>query len=142
MKHFLSLSLMDFKSLISGWGQPEYRAAQIYDWIYKKGALSPSGMSNLPGSLRERLKSDLDFNLPSVEKEISSAEDNSTKILFKNAAGDFFESVIIRHKDRTTLCVSTQIGCRLGCRFCLTGNMGFKGNLGVHEILSQVVLAG
>lgn len=139
-RHFLSLSVEDFQILMKELGQPTFRAKQIIEWIYLKKVSSPDEMSNIPQKLRENLKEHLDFFLPKIVSTQES-KDQTTKILFETKSQEQFETVIIRYADRTSLCVSTQLGCKLGCKFCMTGKMGFKRNLKSEEILSQFLIA-
>ena len=139
-QHFLDLDRQGYTDLMKEWGQPKFRGGQIADWIYKKNVRSPEDMSNLSKSLREQLFLKLDWSLPEIVSEISS-EDGSTKLLLRNSEGRSIETVILRYENRTSLCVSSQVGCKLACDFCQTGKLGFVSHLKKHEILAQLYLA-
>ena len=130
-----------FKSL----GEPAYRVAQLLDWLYVRRAASWDAMTNLPKALREKLRAQ--FSLQTLElARKQGAEDTTQKFLWKLADGQFIESVLIpanpalygEASDRHTLCISTQVGCAYGCKFCASGLDGWKRNLGVHEIVEQI----
>ena len=139
-QHFLSLNRQEYIKLLQDWGHPKFRGGQIADWIYKKNVRSPEDMTNLSKGLREELFLKLDWHLPEVVSTISS-KDGSTKLLLKNKEGRSIETVILRYDGRTSLCVSSQVGCKLACDFCQTGKLGFVANLKKHEILAQLYLA-
>lgn len=137
--NFKELSVEELFNWVKEKGLEKYRAEQLLYWLYKKPAKTFSEMSNLPAALRKELEENFSlFSLKEVET-IKSA-DQTEKKLFITEDGEFVESVIIPDKDRLTLCISTQIGCRMGCRFCLTGYQGFKRNLRTCEILDQILL--
>ena len=139
-RHFLSLSRQEYVELLQSWGHPKFRGGQVADWIFKKNVRSPEDMSNLSKTLRDELFTKLDWQLPEVQSQISS-EDGSTKFLLRNAEGRSIETVILRYENRTSLCVSSQVGCKLACDFCQTGKLGFVAHLQKHEILAQLYLA-
>jgi 23S rRNA (adenine2503-C2)-methyltransferase len=129
-------------------GQPAFRAGQILDWIWKKKAASVEAMSNLPGGLREKLASS--FRLHALEHSTTQGSGDTTrKFLFKLHDGRYVESVLIpanpalygERSDRRTLCVSSQVGCAYGCKFCASGLAGFNRNLEAAEIAGQVLMA-
>ncbi len=135
LANLTSLQLIDFAE---GLGLSAYRGRQIFAWLYRPGILDFSQMTDLAKDLRETLASSASFNWP----EISHAErsrDGSVKYGFKLADSKYIESVLIPEGDRNTLCVSSQVGCAMGCGFCLTGSMGFQRNLTPGEIVGQVV---
>ena len=115
-----------------------YRTNQILFWLYKKPVTKFSEMTTLSKDLRKKLESS--FELWSLkETEVLTSSDGTKKWLFLTKDGDFVESVLIPDRDRETLCISTQIGCRMGCKFCLTGSQGFKRNLKKSEIIDQIL---
>ena len=119
-------------------GEKPFRAGQIFQWIYQKNAWSFDSMSNLPQSLRERLKKDFLLAPNTIfKKEISS--DGTTKFLFDLADREKIESVLIPTEKRTTACISTQSGCKFGCKFCASGIGGWSRNLTCAEIVTQVL---
>lgn len=128
------------------WGEPVYRVNQLLDWLYQRRSTAWDGMTNLPRSLRERLGAEFTLEtLQLVRKQ--GAQDTTQKFLWRLADGSLIESVLIpanpalygEASDRHTLCISTQVGCAYGCRFCASGLEGWKRNLGVHEIVEQIL---
>lgn len=121
-------------------GEKRYRAVQLFRWIHQKGAANFDDMSDLAKSLREKLKLLAQIKAPTVlSQHISS--DGTIKWLFDVGAGDAVEAVFIPEEDRGTLCVSSQAGCAMGCRFCSTGHQGFSRNLKTGEIIGQLWFA-
>ena len=119
-------------------GLPSYAGKQLAQWIYARRVRSFDEMTNISKAGREKLKEmyDLGVVLPSACQESS---DGTRKYLFPVGEGNAVEAVMIPDDDRKTLCVSSQAGCRMGCRFCMTGRKGFHGNLSVSLILSQFI---
>ncbi len=121
-------------------GEKRFRAVQLFRWIHQKGASDFDAMTDLAKSLREKLKTcAMVAPLPVVSQHASS--DGSIKWLFDVGAGDAVEAVFIPESDRGTLCISSQAGCAVGCRFCSTGHQGFSRNLTAGEIVSQLWFA-
>jgi len=121
-------------------GEKRFRATQLFRWIHQKGASQFDDMTDLAKSLREKLKTSAHIQAPSViSQHISS--DGTIKWLFDVGGGNAIESVFIPEDDRGTLCVSSQAGCAVGCRFCSTGHQGFSRNLTVGEIIGQLWFA-
>ncbi|MBN2408187.1 MAG: 23S rRNA (adenine(2503)-C(2))-methyltransferase RlmN [Candidatus Aminicenantes bacterium] len=137
-KDIQDLTLDELRTELEGWGEPAYRAMQIFEWIYKKGARSFDAMTDLPKSLREELEDH--FRLSSLElAEGLRSADGTQKYLFRLADGAFIETVLIPSGTRRTLCLSTQVGCKFGCVFCASGREGFKRNLSSSEIVGQIL---
>ncbi len=136
-KHLLGLTLDELKDVALECGLPKFAAKQMADWLYKKRVLSIEEMTNLSLADRNLLseKYDVGRSLP-VEDQRSI--DGTVKYLFKTDAGKFIESVMIPEDERATLCVSSQVGCKMNCLFCMTGKQGFNGHLSANEILNQV----
>jgi 23S rRNA (adenine2503-C2)-methyltransferase len=121
-------------------GEKRFRATQLFRWIHQKGAAQFDDMSDLAKSLREKLKTTAHIQAPPVlQQHISS--DGSIKWLFDVGGGNAIETVFIPEDDRGTLCVSSQAGCAVGCRFCSTGHQGFSRNLTAGEIVGQLWFA-
>jgi 23S rRNA (adenine2503-C2)-methyltransferase len=121
-------------------GHPAYRRRQLEDWLFGKWAISTEELLNLPKKLREQI--DADFTVFSVaQEETEVAGDETTKFLLRLGDGETIESVIIPTRHRETVCISTQVGCPVGCVFCATGRQGFVRNLSPGEILDQVIFA-
>jgi 23S rRNA (adenine2503-C2)-methyltransferase len=135
-----NFDLEEIRNFLKDLGEPPYRGDQVYHWITCKAAISFDEMSNLPKILREKLDKTFSLSLPE-SVELQRDEEGTTKFALKLEDGEIIESVLIPERDHFTLCVSTQVGCALGCTFCLTAKSGFKRNLKVYEIISQVVLA-
>ncbi|MFW7380455.1 MAG: 23S rRNA (adenine(2503)-C(2))-methyltransferase RlmN [Oligoflexus sp.] len=138
--HILSLSHQDIADQLSSWGQPRFRAPQIMDWIYHKFVTDLDKMSNLPKALRNLMQEHLDWQMPQIINKLDAA-DGSSKLLLRNQRGFLMETVILRYENRTSLCVSSQVGCKLACSFCQTGKLGFVSHLTKADILSQLLLA-
>ena len=139
MNDICDFSLKMLQKWMSEQGIPVFRAAQIFDWIYKKGALSFDEMTNLGKDFRAKLKES--FLFPSIKliKTIDSSDGETTKFLWELKDGKRVESVLIRSRERRTVCVSCQVGCPARCAFCASGKEGLKRNLSVAEINEQVL---
>jgi 23S rRNA (adenine2503-C2)-methyltransferase len=121
-------------------GEPAFRGGQVFNWIYNHLVTDFSDMKNLPKSLRAKLSEDTIIKtLGYVDSEVS-ASTGTKKFIFETGELNKIESVIIPEENRTTLCISTQIGCPLDCKFCATGLMGYKKNLSAGEIFDQYML--
>lgn len=115
---------------------PSYTATQIAHWLYKKDITSIEEMSNISKSIRAFLNDNYDFGLVEATK-VEESTDGTKKYLFPTSENKFIEAAYIPERNRNTLCVSTQVGCKMGCLFCMTGKQGFQGNLTAGEILNQ-----
>mgnify|MGYP000321373270 CR=1 FL=1 len=141
----LDLTYPELRRLILEMGEPEYRAAQLSGWIYHKFVSSYAEMCNLPQQLRERLQAQTAFLTLEALEERLTADGRTSKILFRLRDGRTVESTFMIYdstgfsRERRTVCVSTQAGCALGCRFCATGQQGFERNLFPGEILEQIL---
>jgi 23S rRNA (adenine2503-C2)-methyltransferase len=132
------MSLDELKSLLRHFGEAPYRAEQIFDGIYKQRWCDWNQFSNLPKRLRAELSSEVRIEWPEIEKSIVSS-DSSVKHTLKLADGNEIECVYIPYENRATLCISSQVGCAMGCIFCATGVMGIKRNLTAAEMVGQVM---
>ena len=121
-------------------GGKKYSAKQIWSWMYKKLLTDPGSMSDLPVTLRNYLSSEFCILPLEIESSVKSA-DGTEKLLVRLYDDNFVECVIIPEKDRVTLCISSQAGCRFNCSFCATGKSGFKRDLEASEIVGQVIAA-
>lgn len=124
---------------LNSWGEPPYRAKQIWQGLYQRFYNSPSQFTNLPKSLREKMADELDFIGIEPIRYLDSSDKQTRKTLFKLHDGHVIEAVLMRYDKRRTLCISTQAGCAMGCVFCATGQMGFKRHLSSGEIVAQVM---
>ena len=133
------LTYDDLEALLNEWGEPEYRAEQLYGWLYERRALHVDEMTNLPKDLRQQLKDHTSLGLLELATgQISS--DGTRKRLYRLQDGQLIESVLMTYDDkRRTACISSQAGCAMGCVFCATGQMGFARNLTATEIFEQVM---
>jgi len=129
----------DFEQLLGELGEKRYKARQLASWIYARGASDFSEMTELSRDLREKLSRIATINGVQLEKRQVSQKDLSEKFLFKMSDGEKVETVLMWEADRVTACVSTQVGCPLGCTFCATGQMGCKRNLTAGEIVDQII---
>lgn len=136
MTDIQSMTLSELESYIVSQGEPKFRAKQIFGWLYK-GA-DYDGMLNVPLSLREKLKKNAPIHrLEPVKIQVS--QDGTRKYLFRLSDGYTVESVYMTYEHGTTVCVSSQVGCRMGCAFCATGVHGFVRNLEPYEMLGQLI---
>jgi len=119
-------------------GYPAFRGRQIADWLYKKGVRDLDAMTNLPAAMLERLKVEASIGRSDVLKQSRSA-DGTTKFLLRLVDGETIESVLLPYPDRTSVCVSSQVGCAVGCLFCATAECGLVRNLKAGEIVDQVL---
>jgi 23S rRNA (adenine2503-C2)-methyltransferase len=132
-------SLAELGGFISRTGEKPYRASQVYDWLWKKGAREFRSMTSLSAGIRENLAAEFSFPTasPDVQQESS---DGTVKTAFRLHDGLRVEGVLIPAAGRTTACISSQVGCPLGCTFCATGMIGFTRNLSRGEIFDQVFI--
>jgi 23S rRNA (adenine2503-C2)-methyltransferase len=136
-----NLTLAELEEILNSWSQPHYRARQIFAWVYKKRIEDFDFMSDLSQDLRERLKKTFNIGkLRPLKQDVS--EDGTRKFLFELEDGNRIETVFIPVGPRRTLCLSTQVGCRFSCRFCLSGLGGFIRNLSPAEIIGQLLQTG
>jgi 23S rRNA (adenine2503-C2)-methyltransferase len=138
--YFLDFDLHDWEKWAVENGFPKFRAQQIHDWIFKKFAVSLDEFTNIPKDLKDLLAQSFEFYLPEIDTALKSI-DQSVKFLLKTPDHFFIESVLMPLESRVTLCISSQVGCKMACTFCQTGKMGLARNLSSGEILSQILLA-
>src|SRR4051794_40890973 len=137
----MDLDLLD--STLAGSGEPRFRARQVWEWA-ARGASGYEHMTNIPAALRERLAREVPYSSLSLQQEARAA-DGTVKALFHTADGRAVEAVLMRYRDRPgrrgrrSICVSSQSGCPLTCRFCATGSMRFARNLSASEIVDQAL---
>ncbi len=140
MQNFFELTLHELENAIGAIGNEKFRARQLYKWIYNKGILDFHEMTNISKSLRLVFKDMFHTGLPEI-KDVLHSQDGTIKFGITTSDGRIMESVLIPEKDRNTLCISSQIGCRMGCKFCVTGKIGFVRNLTTAEIIGQIMTA-
>ncbi|MEK7440272.1 MAG: 23S rRNA (adenine(2503)-C(2))-methyltransferase RlmN [Chloroflexota bacterium] len=139
MLSLFELSLTDLTSVLKEWGEPPFRAKQIWGWTYQRLAGSFDDMSDLPKNLRARLNAEIQFTRLTPVINQTSKDKSTNKILFALSDQHKIESVLMHYRDRHTTCISTQAGCAMGCVFCATGQMGFDRHLSAGEIVEQVM---
>jgi 23S rRNA (adenine2503-C2)-methyltransferase len=141
-----SLQLTELQEKLGALVEPAYRATQVADWLYKKRVTTIDGMTDLPRALREKLSRE--FTLGQFETvRVLGSKDTTRKFLFRLSDGSLIESVLIpaspalygERSDRRTICISTQVGCAYGCKFCASGLDGFSRNLTPDEIVDQII---
>ena len=128
----------ELKEIVSGLGMPAFTAKQLANWMYKKRVFSIEEMTNISAKNRELLIEKYQVGR-TVPVQAVESTDGTKKYLFKTEGGHFIESVYIPDEDRSTLCVSSQVGCKMGCAFCMTGKQGFIAQLTAAEILNQIM---
>lgn len=132
------LAFPDLQALVISWGEPAYRARQIRKWLYQALADNPAQMTDLPDKLRQRLGSAALTTLRLLARQ-ESPDRETEKALLELRDGQTIESVLMHYEARQTVCVSTQVGCPVGCPFCATGLSGYVRNLTSGEIVDQVL---
>jgi 23S rRNA (adenine2503-C2)-methyltransferase len=135
----LNLSQPELTALLTGWGEPAYRATQVEGWLYQNFVDDVGQMTNLPQKLRQRLAEETVLNPLTPLVSIDSTDGQTQKTLFALPDGREIEAVLMRYDKRRTLCISTQVGCAMACPFCATGQIGFMRNLSAGEIVAQVL---
>lgn len=139
LPHIFGFSPDAIKSRLSEWGEPRFRAQQLCEWIFTARQWQPEAMLNLSKSLRHRLAAEWRWDMLPLDSKLDGA-DGSTKLLFRSQRG-LVESVILRYPGRVSLCLSSQVGCRLACSFCQTGKLGIVRDLETWEIVAQYAAA-
>lgn len=140
MNNILDFNLDKLKQWMRENKESEFRAKQIFDWIYKN-IWDFDQMINIPKGTRDKLKNSFYIGIPEVVQSFKSKLDDTSKILYKYSDGNIIEAVIMKYKHGNSICVSTQIGCRMGCKFCASTIEGIVRNLSSGEILAQVLKA-
>ena len=130
-------TLTELQELVLELGLPKFTAKQIADWLYKKEVSSIDEMTNLSKQTRKILSEKYGFGLIDPT-QVQQSADGTKKYLFPTTHGQFIETAMIPDKDRKTVCVSSQVGCKMGCLFCMTGKQGFQGQLTANEIINQI----
>lgn len=139
MKLIYDLDYPELESILADWNVSAYRAKQVWQGLYRSYWNSPDQFSNLPSVLRKRLAEDYQFDAITPASIITSEDGETVKTLFRLHDERAIESVLMRYRERNTLCISTQAGCAMGCVFCATGQMGFRRHLSSGEIVAQVM---
>lgn len=135
-----SMTLDELTEFVTENGFPKFRAKQIYDWLYKN-VTDFDNMRNIPADLKAFLKSSSYISVANIEKKLVSRYDKTVKYLFSFNDGECIESVVMSYKHGYSICISTQVGCKMGCTFCATGKSGFSRCLAPSEMLGQIEAA-
>ena len=133
-----SMTLLELGALLKEMGQPAFRAKQVYTWLHR-GVRSYEEMTNLPKSLREELEARYPFHTPQVLRKQESKKDGTIKYLWQLSDGNCVETVLMRYHYGNTVCISTEVGCRMGCAFCASTLGGLVRRLEPFEMLDQVL---
>ncbi len=134
----LSMTQKEWEEILKQWGEPTFRAKQIFDWLHKKHITEIEDMTNISKNLREKLKQYGVISGVKQVKKLVSQIDGTIKYLFEIEGGLVIESVLMRYHYGNTACISTQAGCRMGCRFCASTIDGIERNLTAGEMLAQI----
>ena len=134
----LSLSLAELESCMKEMGQPKFRAKQIFSWLHQKQVTSFAEMTSLSLQLREKLQEKFCINRLNIARRLASSIDDTVKYLYELSDGNFVETVLMEYHHGKSLCISTQVGCRMGCQFCASTIAGFVRNLTPAEMLLQI----
>lgn len=140
MINILDCTIEDLKLWLKENGEKDFRSKQIMEWVYK-GANTFDEMKNLPKSLIEKMKESMYIYYPEVLEELTSSIDGTKKLLLRLNDGNIVECVIMKYKHGNSICVSTQVGCRMGCKFCASTIEGMVRNLSSGEILGQIMIS-
>ena len=133
------MNLNELQALLLTWGEPRFRARQLWGWLYSRLETDSEAMVNLPVALRKRLDEQAILRPFALASELESKDGQTKKVLLSARDGALVEAVLMRYERRNTVCVSTQVGCPIGCAFCATGQNGFERNLSAGEISGQVL---
>ncbi|MBR5040367.1 MAG: 23S rRNA (adenine(2503)-C(2))-methyltransferase RlmN [Clostridiales bacterium] len=140
-KFVLDLNLSDWEVYMKEKSYPKFRALQVFSW-YSKGVLDMTKMSNVPQEIKNAIREDFITDSMSIEKHLVSEIDGTQKFVFRLYDGHCVETVLMRYKTGLSICISSQAGCKMGCRFCASAHAGFGRSLTRGEMLGQVLLAG
>lgn len=141
MKNILDFNLEDLKLWMEENGEGKFRAKQIFEWIYKKGVFNFDDMTNISKNTKDKLRSYFYIGVPEIADKYISNIDGTQKFLFQYKDGNIIESVIMKYKHGNSICVSTQVGCKMGCKFCASTIGGIVRNLTYGEIAGQILKA-
>jgi len=140
MTNLIDLTFHELEALVVSLGEPPYRARQVWQWLWQKACRDIAAMTDVSKGLRARLAGVAGISWPTVAA-VRESSDGTVKFLLSLADGESVECVLIPEKDHYTACLSTQVGCAMGCGFCATGMLGFRRNMTSGEMLGQVLVA-
>ena len=133
-----SMTISELENMVVSYGENRYRGAQLFSWFHEKKVQNYDQMTNISKAFREKLKSDRSLMPLEIEKVLKSELDGTRKYLFRLCDNNIIESVLMKYKHGNSVCISSQVGCRMGCRFCASTIDGLERNLNPSEMLSQV----
>lgn len=137
-RDILSLSLSELEEILAQNGEQKFRAKQIYEWLHLKKVESFDEMTNISSTLRTKMNDEFYVNLLNISRKLESRVDNIVKYLYGLSDGNFIETVLMEYNHGMSLCISTQVGCKMGCKFCASTVGGFVRNLEPSEMLLQI----
>ena len=140
MTDLKSLTIEELGVLLKGMGEPAFRAKQVFSWLHK-GVESFDEMRNIPNTLREKLSKESYITVPKVARKQVSQMDGTVKYLWELRDGNCIESVVMQYHHGNTICISSQVGCRMGCKFCASTVLGKVRDLAPSELLDQILFA-
>ena len=139
-KDIMSYNFDELQDIIVGFGEKAFRTKQIYGWFHQKLVSDFDEMNNISNSLRDRLRENYDIYMPNIVEVYKSKIDGTSKYLFKMHDGSIIESVLMKYKHGNSVCISSQVGCRMGCKFCASTLDGLERNLSASEMLGQIYM--
>lgn len=140
MENILDYTLNELSTWMVNNGESKFRSKQVISWIYKE-VWSFDNMKNIPNNLKEKLKENFYIGIPQIQEKYISNIDDTTKLLLRFSDGNIIETVVMKYKHGNSICVSTQVGCRMGCKFCASTLGGRVRDLTSGEILAQIIVA-
>lgn len=138
MRNIFDYTLEELEEYFLSINEKKYKASQVFEWIYKKRIYDIDKMTNIGKELRERIKEDISFNMISIKKE--EHDKLVSKYLFELEDNNYIESVLMEHDYGLSICISSQVGCNMGCKFCESGRCKKIRNLNVYEMVEQIIL--
>ena len=140
-KDILSLDIHELEMLLDELHEKKFRAKQVFSWLHSKRVFDFDEMTDLSKDLRQKLSDNFEIKVPATERKLMSQKDGTVKYLFRLPDGMFVETVLMEYEYGTSICLSTQVGCKMGCKFCASTIAGFERNLEPSEILGQIYAA-
>lgn len=140
MKNIRDLTKIELNNYLDSLGEPRYRLKQIFNWLHKSIVYDMAEMTNVSKKLLSQIESDFLVDFPIIKEEFISKKDETRKYLIKLTDGNIIETVLMKYKYGFSICISSQVGCNMGCKFCASGMNGLLRNLSVYELLAQVYL--
>lgn len=137
-RDILSLSLAELEEILVSSGEKKFRARQIYEWLHIKKVESFDEMTNISATLLTKLNEEFYINLLNISRKLESTVDNIVKYLYRLSDGNYIETVLMEYNHGMSICISTQVGCKMGCTFCASTIAGFVRNLEPSEMLQQI----